>query len=75
MIHDRWYYAAEPENTTLPYVLERVGEDRLLVATDYPHRAGNLPEMTSPLRKRDDLTTRQKDRIMRANAIDLYGWK
>lgn len=74
MTHGAWYYAAEPEETTLPYVIERVGEDRVLFASDYPHWDGNFPDMTSTLKRRRDLTDIQKDKILRANAVGLYGW-
>jgi predicted TIM-barrel fold metal-dependent hydrolase len=30
--------------------------------------------MTSTVKERKDITDKQKDKIMRANAIRLYGW-
>jgi uncharacterized protein len=69
-----WFYATEPEESTLPYVMERIGEDALLFASDYPHWDGNFPHMTSTVRSRKDINDGQKDKIMRANAIKLYGW-
>jgi hypothetical protein len=74
IIEGHWYYATEPEETTLPYVMERIGEDRILFASDYPHWDGNFPHMTSTLKRRKDITDRQKDKILRANAAELYGW-
>jgi predicted TIM-barrel fold metal-dependent hydrolase len=58
----------------LPYVIERVGEDAILFASDYPHWDGGFPYMTSTVKGRKDITGEQKDKIMRANAIRLYGW-
>jgi predicted TIM-barrel fold metal-dependent hydrolase len=46
----------------------------LLFASDYPHWDGNFPYMTATVKKRQDVSERQKDKIMRANAIQLYGW-
>jgi len=58
----------------LPYVLEKIGEDVVLFASDYPHWDGGFPYMTTIVRGRKDVTDNQKDKIMRANAIRLYGW-
>ncbi len=74
MRRGNWFYAAEPEESTLPYVMERIGEDAILFASDYPHWDGNFPYMVSTVRGRKDISDRQKDKIMRANAIRLYGW-
>jgi predicted TIM-barrel fold metal-dependent hydrolase len=69
-----WFYATEPEESTLPYCLEKVGEDVILFASDYPHWDGGFPHMTRMVRERRDLTETQKENIMRNNAIRLYGW-
>ena len=74
MRRGNWFYAAEPEEITLPYVMERIGEDAILFASDYPHWDGNFPHMVSTVRGRKDISDGQKDKIMRANAIRLYGW-
>jgi len=74
MRRGNWFYAAEPEESTLPYVMERIGEDAILFASDYPHWDGNFPHMVSTVRGRKDISDGQKDKIMRANAIRLYGW-
>ncbi|MPZ77321.1 MAG: amidohydrolase family protein [Deltaproteobacteria bacterium] len=75
MTKGNWYYAAEPEESTLPYVINRVGENLILFASDYPHWDGSFPRMTSNLKARKDITDDQKDKIMRHNAIKLYGWE
>jgi uncharacterized protein len=74
MTSGKWYYATEPEESTLPYVMEKVGEDVILFASDYPHWDGSFPKMTSTLKGRQDITDQQKKKIMRTNAINLYGW-
>ena len=74
MTRGNWFYATEPEESTLPYVIERLGEDAILFASDYPHWDGGFPYMTSTMKGRKDISDRQKDKIMRANAIRLYGW-
>ena len=69
-----WFYATEPEESTLPYCLEKIGEDVMLFASDYPHWDGSFPYMTKMVRERTDITEQQKTKIMRSNAIRLYGW-
>jgi predicted TIM-barrel fold metal-dependent hydrolase len=69
-----WFYATEPEESTLPYCLEKVGEDVILFASDYPHWDGGFPYMTAKLNGRQDLSAKQKEKIMRDNAARLYGW-
>jgi predicted TIM-barrel fold metal-dependent hydrolase len=54
--------------------MERIGEETILFASDYPHWDGSFPYMTSTVRGRKDITEAQKDKIMRANAVRLYGW-
>jgi hypothetical protein len=54
--------------------LEKIGEDAILFASDYPHWDGGFPYMTTTVRGRQDVTGNQKDKIMRNNAIRLYGW-
>jgi predicted TIM-barrel fold metal-dependent hydrolase len=54
--------------------LEKVGEDVILFASDYPHWDGGFPYMTAKLNGRQDLSAKQKEKIMRDNAARLYGW-
>ena len=69
-----WFYAAEPEETTLPFVLERVGEDQIIFASDYPHWDGNFPYMVSTVKDRQYISDEAKRKILRLNALKLYGW-
>jgi hypothetical protein len=74
MTRGNWFFAAEPEETTLPYVLDRVGADVILFASDYPHWDGNFPYMVSTLKEREDISDRAKQKILCDNAMRLYGW-
>ena len=60
MAGGNWFYAAEPEEATLPFVLDRVGEDVILFASDYPHWDGNFPYMVSTLKERKDISEAAK---------------
>ena len=39
-----WFYAAEPEEEGLPYGIERVGENNIVFASDYPHWGRHVPQ-------------------------------
>jgi len=69
-----WFFAAEPEESTVPFCMEKVGEEVILFASDYPHWDGGFPYMTATVKARKDLTESQKNKIMRNNAARLYGW-
>ena len=74
MIRGNWFYAVEPEEASLPYGLERVGEDQILFASDYPHWDGIFPEVVSTIRGRPDISDSAKQKLLGANAQRLYGW-
>jgi len=74
MTAGNWFYAAEPEEATLPFVLDRVGENQILFASDYPHWDGNFPYMVSTVKERRDISEDAKRKILRLNALKLYDW-
>jgi predicted TIM-barrel fold metal-dependent hydrolase len=74
MTRGNWFYAAEPEESTLPYVAERIGEDVILFASDYPHWDGGFPYMVSTVKDRQDLSEQLKQKLLGENAKRLYAW-
>jgi predicted TIM-barrel fold metal-dependent hydrolase len=74
MTRGNWFYATEPEESTLPYVADRVGEDVILFASDYPHWDGGFPYMVSTVKGRKDISERLKQKVLCENASRLYGW-
>ncbi len=69
------YVACEVEERSLPYVLERVGEDRILFASDYPHEREHpqyLEDIPQFL-EREDLSDTANRKILRDNAVRFYG--
>jgi uncharacterized protein len=72
--HGNWFFAMEPEEETLPYVIERIGDDKILFASDYPHWDGIFPYVTATIRDRKDISDRAKDRVLGENAKRFYGW-
>ena len=69
-----WFFAFEPEEETLPYAIERIGDDKILFASDYPHWDGMFPNVTKTIRGRKDINEQAKNRLLGENAKRLYGW-
>ena len=69
-----WYFAAEPDEGMLPYCIDRIGADRILFASDYPHWDGMFPNVVSTIRSREDISVQAKEMILGGNANRFYGW-
>ena len=55
----------------LRMALEELGEDHLLMATDYPHFDSEYPHTVAKLQENPLLTPLQKEKILRENARKL----
>lgn len=69
-----WFFAFEPEEKTLPFAIEHIGDDKIIFASDYPHWDGMFPYVTKTIRERKDISEQAKKRILGENAKRLYGW-
>lgn len=65
------YFHCEADESTLPYVIERVGEDVLLFASDYPHEL-ELDESIEELSERRDISESAKRKILYDNPSRFY---
>lgn len=74
VIHGNWFFATEPEEGMLPYVVDRIGDDKILFASDYPHWDGMFPNVVSTIRGRTDISESAKEKILGGNAQRFYGW-
>ncbi len=70
---DQFYYSFELEESMLPNVMERVGEEKLLYASDYPHWDTGWPNTVKKVMSREDITDGQRQKIMCENARRFYG--
>ena len=70
MTGGNFFYSAEPDEKALPYVLERIGENVIIFASDYPHGGSAF---TGDLLRRSDVSERAKNKILRENGIRLLG--
>jgi predicted TIM-barrel fold metal-dependent hydrolase len=55
----------------LPYVIERIGEDLILYASDYPHEP-DLAEVIRKFEDRKDLSDSAKRKILSDNGKRFY---
>jgi len=69
-----WFFAMEPEEGMLPYVADRIGAEKILFASDYPHWDGIFPGVVSTILDRDDIDDGLKRKVLGENAKRFYGW-
>ena len=65
------YFTCEADEKDLAGPIAEVGEDHILMATDYPHFDSEYPHTVSGIRARKDITAKQKDKILGENAARL----
>ena len=68
----RFYFTCETGETLLPQVVDLVGEDAIMYASDWPHWDNDFPESIHKLLDRGDLDDRAKQKILRENARSAY---
>ena len=73
MKSDQVYYAFEPDERTLPFVANFVGDERLVFASDYNHSDSKFPHTVKTVTQREDIDPRTMEKIMGENAARLYG--
>jgi predicted TIM-barrel fold metal-dependent hydrolase len=71
MTGGNFFYSAEPEEKSLPHVLETIGDDLIIFATDYPHSGSAF---TADLLDRTDVSDEAKTKILQDNGKRLFGW-
>lgn len=67
------YVTTEPDERGLPAVVELLGDDNIMFATDYPHPDAIFPGAVRTLAERDDLSDSTKTKILRTNAARCFG--
>jgi predicted TIM-barrel fold metal-dependent hydrolase len=70
---DNVYFSCEAEEKGLAWVLEQLGADRLLMASDYPHWDASFTNSVTGIIQRDDLSEEAKDKILSQNAQRYLG--
>jgi predicted TIM-barrel fold metal-dependent hydrolase len=65
------YTSFEADETRLGEVIECIGADRVVFASDYPHWDATFPGVTDMILNREDLSAETKRKIMGENAAQL----
>lgn len=65
------FISFEADETRLGEVIESIGADRVVFASDYPHWDATFPGVTDMILRREDLSERTKRKIMGENAARL----
>jgi len=71
----QFYFSFELSEPMLPYVIERVGADKLLFSSDYPHWDTEWPHAVRTFLSRQDISERDKRLILSENPQRFYGFK
>ena len=71
--HPNLFFACEADEKMLPYTLSVVGEDSIVMATDYPHWDAPFPGAVTGITDRDDISDEQKQKILVDNARRYLG--
>ena len=63
------------EESTVPYVIGRIGADKLLYSSDYPHWDSSWPKTVRMFKDRADISPADKQQIGWRNPQKFYGFK
>jgi predicted TIM-barrel fold metal-dependent hydrolase len=74
LLSDRVYCSFEPEESTVPYVIQRFGAHKLLYASDYPHWDSGWPNTVRHVLGREDIAEADKRLILGDNPQRFYGF-
>jgi predicted TIM-barrel fold metal-dependent hydrolase len=69
----RCFVTAEPEERLVPVLVDMIGDENILYASDYPHTDSAFPYSVKAVRERDDLDAGTKGRLLGDNAVRYYG--
>jgi uncharacterized protein len=71
----RIFVACDPDEKMLPQVLELVGEDVVIYASDYCHWDSRYPDSVRLIEDRSELSRQAKSKILGENALRFFGFK
>jgi predicted TIM-barrel fold metal-dependent hydrolase len=73
VFRDQCVVGGEGEELMIGYAQERLGDDKVLWASDFPHFDCHLPGLVSPALERTDLDDRQREAFLCGAAAAFYG--
>ncbi len=69
---EQLYFAADPDETTLPAVIDAIGAERLVIGSDYCHPEGMCPYTMQVFADREDLPPDVRRKVLYDNPKRLY---
>ena len=72
MRSEQCYYSIEPDERTVSFVCDFVGEERIVWASDYNHGDCKFPRTVEPVLENEELSPSRKRRLLGENAMRLY---
>jgi len=72
---DQVAFTCEPEEVTLPEVLEHVGETQVMYASDYAHWDCEFPDSVRKLSRIAGLSPAKRAKVLGENASRFFGFK
>jgi uncharacterized protein len=66
------FVSADPDEKTIPYVVESVGADYIVFGSDYPHFDMKFPGAVAAVRDRKELSPKAKRKILYDTPARLY---
>ncbi len=67
------FISADPDEPIIPGLIQVIGDDTIVFASDYPHSDSTFPGVVAELADRTDLSKESKAKILGENAVRLYG--
>lgn len=67
------YISLDPDEQRLPHIVEAIGADKILFASDFPHYDAIFPGAVAAVSARTDLSGDAKRLILGGNAARLLG--
>lgn len=68
----RCFIGCDPDESTIPAVIDALGEDIIVYASDYCHWDCRFPDTVKIIAERTDLTRSAKEKILSKNPARLY---
>ena len=66
------FISADPDEPIIPGLVQALGDETIVFASDYPHSDSTFPGVVAELSDRADLTEETKAKILGENAARLY---
>jgi len=66
------WFSCEPEEPMLEAVLDQIGDDAIMFASDYPHWDCGFPDSVRRIQGRPNLSPERATKLLGANAVRFY---